>query len=69
MEDKTNSLAIIINAADEVAIKLFEAGMLRFDQIVDYIENTIKKVKKRTIKTVQDIYDFDKTVRLLSIKY
>ncbi|XQP55189.1 MAG: hypothetical protein ACOQNV_00245 [Mycoplasmoidaceae bacterium] len=69
MNDKTNSLAIIINAADEVAIELFKAKMIRFDQIVDYIENAIKKIKCKPIKTIDEIYQFDKFVRLQSIKY
>lgn len=69
MNDKTHSLGIIINAADEVAIKLFKAKMLRFDQIVEYIENSIKKIKRKKITTIDDIYEFDKEARLASIKY
>ncbi len=69
INDKTHSLAVIINAADEVAIKLFKKKMLRFDQIVDYIENAIKKIKLRPIKTIKDLYKFDTDVRLESIKY
>lgn len=69
MNDKTHSLGIIINAADEVAIKQFACGMLRFDQIIDYVENAVKHIKLRPIKTLDDIYEFDKEVRLSSIKY
>lgn len=69
MNDKTNSLGLIINAADEVAINLFKAKMIRFDQIIDYIENAIKKIKRKTIKTIDDLYAFDKEARLASIKY
>lgn len=69
MNDKTRSLGIIVNAADEVAIKLFKAKMLKFNQITDYIENAMKKIKRRNIKTIEDIYEFDKEVRLSSIKY
>lgn len=69
MKDKTNSLGILINAANEVAIKLFQAKILRFDQIVEYIANSIKKIKLRKIKNIKQIYEFDKFVRLASIKY
>lgn len=69
IKDKTNSLGIIINAADEVAVQLFKAKMLRFDQIVYFVENAIKKIKLQKIKTIRDIFDFDMRVRLLSIKY
>lgn len=69
MDDKTNSLGIIINAANEVAIQLFKKGMIRFDQITDYIENAMKKIKRKEIKTIDDIYWFDTYCRLASIKY
>lgn len=69
MNDKTNSLGIIANAADEVAIKLFKAKMLRFDQITDYIENAMKKIKRCPVKTIDQIYELDKEARLASIKY
>ncbi|MCQ3907323.1 MAG: hypothetical protein MJ219_00750 [Mycoplasmoidaceae bacterium] len=69
MNDKTNSLAIIINAANEVAIRQFKAHMLRFDQILDYVENAIKKIKRKTIKNIDELYDYDRYVRLASIKY
>ncbi|MBQ0045869.1 MAG: hypothetical protein KBS35_03200 [Mycoplasma sp.] len=69
MNDKTNSLGIIVNAADEVAIKLFKAKMLKFNQITDYIENAMKKIRRRPIKTIEQIFEFDKEVRLSSIKY
>ncbi len=69
INDPTHSLGIVINAANEVAIQLFKKGMLRFDQIVDYIENSIKRIKRKTIKTIDDIYWFDTYCRLSSIKY
>ncbi len=69
MNDKTHSLGIIMTAADEVAIELFKEKMLRFDQIPDYIENAIKKIKLKPIKTIDEIYEFDTHCRLASIKY
>lgn len=56
MNDPTHSLGIIINAANEVAIQLFKKKMLRFDQIIDYVENSIKRIKRKQIKTIEDIY-------------
>lgn len=69
MNDPTHSLGIIINAANEVAIQLFKKKMLRFDQIIDYVENSIKRIKRKPIKTIEDIYWFDTYCRLSSIKY
>lgn len=69
MNDKTNSLSIIINSANEVAIKLFANKMLKFNQIIDFIANAVKKIPLEVIKTPTQIYRFDKKVRLLSIKY
>lgn len=69
MNDKTNSLGIIINAANETAIRLFKAKILKFDKILDYVENAVKRIKKKPIKTIDEIYQFDAFVRLASIKY
>lgn len=69
MNDPTHSLGIIINAANETAIRLFKAKLIRFDQILDYVENAVKRIKKKPIKTIDEIYQFDAFVRLASIKY
>lgn len=69
MNDETNSLGIIINAANEVAHKLFKAKMIKFNQILDYIENSMKRIKPVKIKNIDQIYEFDQTCRLASIKY
>jgi len=63
INDKTNSLGIILNAADEVAIKLFKNKKLRFDQIVDFIAKAKKNIKPKTIKTYAQVKAFDKYVR------
>jgi len=68
INDKTNSLGIILNAADEVAIELFKNKLLRFDQIIDFIANAKNKIKPKMIKTYAQIVDFDKEVRLQAIK-
>lgn len=69
INDKTGSLGIILNAANEVAIQLFKKKMIRFDQILDFIENSMNKIKPTIIKSIDEIYTYDKLVRLQSIKY
>lgn len=63
INDKTNSLGIIINAANEVAHKLFKENKIRFDQIVPFVEKAIKKIKRKNIKSFADVKAFDKQVR------
>ncbi len=63
INDKTYSLGITINAANEVAHKLFKAKKIRFDQIVPFVEKAIKKIKPRSIKSFADVKAFDKYVR------
>lgn len=63
MNDKTNALGIVINAANEKAHSLFKQGKIGFDKIIPYIEKAMNKIKLKPIKTFKDVFDFDSKVR------
>lgn len=65
INDKTNSLGIIINAADEIALDLFKKGKLKFIQIVPFIEKMLKKIPRKTIKNFDQVEQFDHAIRKL----
>lgn len=62
INDKNNSLGIIINVANQKAIDLFKKGLIKFTDIYSYIQKHIDQFKKYQIKNVNEIFDFIKIV-------
>jgi len=57
INDKTHSLGIIINTANEIAIKLFKENKISFDEIIPFIEKVIITTKRVNIKAINQIKD------------
>ena len=56
-------LPIIINAADEEAIRLFKAGKIKFLDIYKLIDKCINEFKEYKITDLEDVYELDRLVR------
>jgi 1-deoxy-D-xylulose-5-phosphate reductoisomerase len=63
LANPNSSLPIIINAANEEAIKLFKNRKIKFNQIVKVIDWSINKNKLCKINSINQIYKIDKVVR------
>lgn len=63
INDKTGSLGIVINAANEIAHLKFKQGLITFDKIIPFIQKAIKTTKLVNIKTFEDIKQFDALIR------
>lgn len=63
INDKTYSLGIIINAANEIAHDLFKKGKIRFDQIIPFVKKAMARIKPKQIKNIEQVKQFDKFVR------
>jgi 1-deoxy-D-xylulose 5-phosphate reductoisomerase len=61
-------LPIIINSANEQAIQMFKSKQIRFDQIINIIEQSINKNKLQQVKTISDVYKIDRIVREQIVK-
>ncbi len=55
INDQNNNLGIIINVANEIAIEKFKYGEIKFNEIISYIQNNIKKYSKFKIKNINQI--------------
>ena len=63
INDKTGSLGIVINAANEKAHTLFKNGKITFNQFIPYIQKAITKTKLKSIKNFDDVFCFDEKIR------
>jgi 1-deoxy-D-xylulose-5-phosphate reductoisomerase len=68
LNNPNSSLPIIINAANEQAIQMFKSRRIRFDQIINIIEQSINKNKLQQVKTINDVYKIDRIVREQIVK-
>jgi 1-deoxy-D-xylulose-5-phosphate reductoisomerase len=53
----------VLNAANEVAVQLFSAGQLRFDQIVPLVERVLAQHQPRTVDSVATLMETDAWAR------
>ncbi|MDE7433670.1 MAG: hypothetical protein K2M43_00740, partial [Mycoplasmoidaceae bacterium] len=58
-----SSFSIVLNAANEEAIKLFEQNKIKFNEIIDVIKFAINNIKIIKIKNIQEVYVVDQLVR------
>ncbi len=63
LNQPNSSLPIVLNAANETAIELFEQKKIKFDQIIKVINFTINKIKIIRVSNIQQIYIIDQLVR------
>ena len=63
IDDKTNSLGIIINCANDVAQELFIKNKIKFNQIITLISWSIKNIKKQKINSISEVFDFYKKIK------
>ncbi|MGL4951033.1 MAG: hypothetical protein ACRC4M_04360, partial [Mycoplasma sp.] len=55
INDKNNSLGLIITVANELAIESFKKDEIKFSEFYNFIEKYIDKYKKRVVSTLSDI--------------
>ena len=66
---KGGSLPLIFNTANEVAVNFFLEKKIHFLDIINIIKKILSVSKNYKINTVNDIYNIDKEVRILTTKY
>lgn len=65
LEQQNKAIPIIVNAANEVLIELFKEDKINFLDIINVIDKLIDQYKNFKIFTIKDIYNLDKTIRIL----
>jgi len=60
---KSTASRIILNGANEVAVSAFLNKKIGFLQIADFIEKMLNKIEEKSLKTIEDILEFDKMVK------
>ena len=66
---KGGSLPLIFNTANEVAVNFFLEKKIHFLDIINIIKKILSVSKNYKINTINDIYNIDKEVRILTTKY
>ncbi|MFN8521753.1 MAG: 1-deoxy-D-xylulose-5-phosphate reductoisomerase [Chloroflexota bacterium] len=61
------SMPVVLNAADEVAVELFLAGAIRFDQIGDLVATALDRHVPVRDLDLEAIYEIDRWTRELSL--
>jgi len=61
-----DSLAIALNAANEVANQAFRERRIGFMQIVESVESVLSKVKNVPVETLDDVWSYDRHARKLA---
>ena len=61
-----DSLAITLNAANEVANEAFRERKIGFMQIVESVEHVLSQVKNVPVETVDDVWSYDRHARQLT---
>jgi 1-deoxy-D-xylulose-5-phosphate reductoisomerase len=57
------SYPVVMNRANEEAVKFFLKGKIKFDQILEIVEGILNGHKVRKVTTVDDIYNFDQQAK------
>ncbi len=57
------SAPTVLNAANEVAVKAFLEGHNRFLDIARVVEETLERVSRREIESLEDVFAFDREAR------
>jgi len=60
---KGGSSGAILNAANEIAVETFLAGRIRFDQVVEIVNQTLELIEVNDCLTVDDIVNSDLAAR------
>ena len=60
---------IAFNAANEIAVESFLAGQIGFGDIVRAVEAILEKTADESLKSIEAVVSFDKTVRELTLSY
>ena len=66
---KVGSFPLIFNTANEVAVKFFLEKKIHFLDIMDIIKKMLSVSKNYKINSINDIYNIDKEVRILTNEY
>jgi len=66
---KGGSYPLILNSANEVAVKFFLEEKIKFIDIIKIVKNILVKSKKNKINNIEDIYLTDKYIRELTKDY
>lgn len=61
-----DSLAISLNAANEVANQAFRERRIGFMQIVESVEHVLSQVKNSPVETLDDVWSYDRRARELT---
>ncbi|MCF0227710.1 MAG: 1-deoxy-D-xylulose 5-phosphate reductoisomerase [Malacoplasma sp.] len=64
-----SAIPVIINAADEEAIKLFKENKIKFLDIYEIINKAINEFKDKKIRSIEDVYKIDDLIRSGLKKY
>jgi 1-deoxy-D-xylulose-5-phosphate reductoisomerase len=67
--DVEKSLPVALNAANEVAVRSFLEGRLRFSGISDVVIRSLERHKPRDVETLEDIFAVDRDVRVRAENY
>jgi len=60
------ALRTAFNAADEVAVDAFLNGRISYKNLVKTVEKVVGKMKKSTVKTVEELEEIDREARALA---
>ena len=63
------SKPLILNAANEVAVHHFLEKKIKFLDILDTVKYILKSTKNYKLKSINDVYFFDKKIRLITDNY
>ncbi len=69
LKNPNNSLAVVINAANEEAIKLFEQKKIKFNEIIKVINFAINNIKIIKVTSIEQVYVIDQLTRKIVQNY
>jgi len=61
-----DSLAIALNAANEVANQAFQDGLIGFMDIVSMVERVLEKTSNQHVKSLEEVWMLDKEARQMA---
>ncbi len=62
--DEGGSLPVVLNTANEVAVKAFIEGRIKFSEIGNLVAEVIESHQQRKIEDLEDIFDIDRETKL-----
>jgi len=62
--EEGGSVPVALNAANEVAVKAFVEGKIRFSDIAEVVTETVESHAKRNIESLEEIFDIDRETKL-----